>query len=93
MLNGEDRSWLANFTDNNLEWYKQFEVRFTPGHYEFLKNKQDSLPAEISKLEASLQDAVETDKAGIKKKSLRKRRPLLSSKSPSRNLGLRLLKS
>jgi phospholipase C len=77
MLEGDDSSWLANFTDNNLEWFKQFEVRFTPGHYEFLKNKQDSLPAEIAKLEASLQGAVETDKAGIKKEIASKNEALV----------------
>lgn len=77
MLEGDDSSWLANFTDNNLEWFKQFEVRFTPGHYEFLKNKQNSLPAEIAKLEASLQGAVETDKAGIKKEIASKNEALV----------------
>ncbi|EPR71643.1 phosphocholine-specific phospholipase C [Cyclobacterium qasimii] len=67
MLDRDDSSWLSNFTDNNLEWFKQFEVRYTPGHYAFLKHKKQTLPAEISKLEASLATAVETDKADIKK--------------------------
>ncbi|WP_339678044.1 phosphocholine-specific phospholipase C [Cyclobacterium marinum] len=77
MLKGDDSSWLANFTDNNLEWFKQFEVRYTPGHYEFLKHKQKNLPIEIAKLEASLQDAVETDKEDIKKEIASKKEALI----------------
>ncbi|GAB3022069.1 phospholipase C, phosphocholine-specific [Cyclobacterium sediminis] len=87
MLEGDDRSWLANFTDNNLEWFKQFEVRFTPGHYEFLIHKQNSLPAEISKLEASLKEAVETDKAGIKKEIASKREALVFVKASIEKFG------
>lgn len=63
LLEGEDESWLANFTDNNLEWFKQFGVRFTPGHYAFLKHRQKNLPIEITKLEKELaQTADETKK-------------------------------
>ncbi|WP_162339742.1 phosphocholine-specific phospholipase C [Cyclobacterium salsum] len=62
LLEGEDESWLANFTDNNLEWFKQFGVRFTPGHYAFLKHHQKNLPTEISELETEIARAAEDRK-------------------------------
>ncbi|MFO7822309.1 MAG: phospholipase C, phosphocholine-specific [Cyclobacterium sp.] len=67
LLEGEDESWLANFTDNNLEWFRQFGVRFTPGHYAYLQRQQNNLQQEIGGLEASLKKASEADKAGIQK--------------------------
>ena len=30
-----EESWLANFTDNNLEFYKQYNVRFHQAHIQF----------------------------------------------------------
>lgn len=50
-LSGEDESLLANFTDNNLEWFSQFKVRFTPGHYHFLRKREKELPGEIDALQ------------------------------------------
>lgn len=49
--NVQDDSLLANFTDNNLEWFTQYGVRFAVGYYEFLKKRQKELPQEIKALE------------------------------------------
>jgi phospholipase C len=51
----EDESLLANFTDNNLEWFTQYRVRFSPGYYDFLKKKERELPERIEELETELQ--------------------------------------
>ena len=32
----EEEDWLANFTDNNLEFYAQYKVRFHPAHHRHL---------------------------------------------------------
>ncbi|MEP0711169.1 phospholipase C, phosphocholine-specific [Algoriphagus sp.] len=53
-LEGEAESLLANFTDNNLEWFSQFGVRFHPEHYLFLQKRHQSLPSEISELKVKL---------------------------------------
>lgn len=53
-LEGEAESLLANFTDNNLEWFSQFGVRFHPEHYLFLQKRHQSLPAEIAELKVKL---------------------------------------
>lgn len=51
-LEGEEDAWLANFTDNPIEWFSQYHVRFSPAHYAFLKKLAATLPAEIAGLEA-----------------------------------------
>lgn len=53
-LEGETESLLANFTDNNLEWFSQFGVRFHPEHYLFLQKKQKELPSEIAALKVTV---------------------------------------
>ena len=45
--NVEDDSLLANFTDNNLEWFEQFGVRFSPGHYDWMLTTKAQLEKEI----------------------------------------------
>lgn len=47
----EDDSLLSNFTDNNLEWFKQFHVRFSPGYYEFLIHRKKVLEEEFAQIE------------------------------------------
>lgn len=47
----EDDSLLANFTDNNLEWFSQYGVRFSPAFRDFLKKREMELPEEIKMLE------------------------------------------
>ncbi|WP_192346300.1 phosphocholine-specific phospholipase C [Algoriphagus sp. Y33] len=54
-LGGEAESLLANFTDNNLEWFSQYGVRFHPAHYLFLQQRKKGLPAEIATLKAQLE--------------------------------------
>lgn len=57
ILEGEDKSLLANFTNNNLEWFKQYGVRYSPGHYEYLIKREKELPAELKALERELRGA------------------------------------
>src|SRR5690606_29688860 len=44
-LNGEEEDWLANFTDNNLEFYKQYRVKFHPAYRDFCKRRVAELEA------------------------------------------------
>ncbi|RFZ95552.1 phospholipase C, phosphocholine-specific [Mucilaginibacter conchicola] len=44
---GEEDSWLGNFTDNNLEFFKQFHVKHHPEHVAYLKKRLKELPAKI----------------------------------------------
>jgi phospholipase C len=45
---GEEDDWLANFTDNNLEFSKQYNVRFHPAHRAFMEKHAQQLTAELA---------------------------------------------
>ncbi|HSI76236.1 MAG TPA: phospholipase C, phosphocholine-specific [Lunatimonas sp.] len=66
-LEGEDESLLSNFTDNNLEWFSQFRVRHTPGHYSYLQKRKQEIPAEIEVLETDLTAATQDKKEELQK--------------------------
>ncbi|MCE7060529.1 phosphocholine-specific phospholipase C [Dyadobacter sp. CY343] len=53
-LTGEEESWLANFTDNPIEWFSQYQVRFHTGYQEYLKNQIKKLPGEIEEGQTKL---------------------------------------
>jgi phospholipase C len=48
---GEEEDWLANFTDNPIEWFTQYQVRFSPGHRNHLEKRAVALRAEVEKLQ------------------------------------------
>lgn len=84
-LSGEDESLLSNFTDNNLEWFSQFRVRHTPGHYQFLRKLEKELPLEINGLEKEITVSTPDKKDELKK--------LLISKKDELELVLESLKT
>tara|TARA_R110000868_G_scaffold108065_6_gene295392 strand:+ start:10619 stop:13165 length:2547 start_codon:yes stop_codon:yes gene_type:complete len=63
----EDSSLLANFTDNNLEWYSQFNVRYSSGFQRHIKNRLRELPSEIEVLEKEMTKQPNDKKAGFQK--------------------------
>jgi phospholipase C len=42
-LTDEESAWLANFTDNPLEWFTQYGVRFSPANHAWLKSQEAAL--------------------------------------------------
>jgi phospholipase C len=48
---GEEDAWLANFTDNPIEWFEQHRVKFHPAYRAFLPKKIEQLEKEIKRLE------------------------------------------
>lgn len=67
---GEEADWLSNFTDNDLEFFKQFNVRLHPAHLAFLEQQAKVLPLEIEKLKVLLQENAQDEKTAslLKKK-------------------------
>ena len=59
----EDSSLLANFTDNNLEWFTQYNVRYSAGFQKYIKGRLKVLPSEIEDLEKGLDKPPEEKKA------------------------------
>jgi phospholipase C len=60
-LKGEEEDWLGNFTDNSLEFFKQYHVRRHPEHLAFLKEQRKNLAAAFNnnptaKLKAQLEE-------------------------------------
>ncbi|WP_343702072.1 phospholipase C, phosphocholine-specific [Chitinophaga sp.] len=60
---GEERSWLANFGCNLLEFFEPYQVKFTDRYVKNLQILVDTLPGEINKLE----EATPSDEAAAKK--------------------------
>ncbi|HXE64463.1 MAG TPA: phospholipase C, phosphocholine-specific [Bryobacteraceae bacterium] len=47
-LVGEEDAWLANFTDNPIEWFEQYRVRFSKTHRAWANKITSMLPEEIT---------------------------------------------
>ncbi len=75
-LDGDAEDWLSNFTDNNLEWFSQYNVRFHKAHYDFLKKRSGELPAEINALQEGLKSANKNNVKKIEKKINQKQQQL-----------------
>ncbi|GAA3554590.1 phosphocholine-specific phospholipase C [Snuella lapsa] len=80
-LEGEDVSLLANFTDNNLEWFSQFNVRFSKSHQTFLKKRFSELPDEISELESKIKELPQQSVQKLKNKLEQKKKQLIKIKN------------
>lgn len=59
---GEEEDWLANFTDNPIEWFTQFNVRFSHGHMRYLEKMEKVLPGLIKTLQDKLNGAADGSK-------------------------------
>lgn len=55
-LSGEAVGWLENFTNNNLEWFSQFKVRYKKSHIDYYTKRLQELPGEIEALKKHLED-------------------------------------
>jgi phospholipase C len=77
-FNSEEDRWLANFTDNPIEWFRQYNVRFSDAHRRYMTEIQDMLPSQISELEAKLTKPGQDDKTiAATKKELTDKKKLL----------------
>lgn len=48
-MSGEQEAWLSNFTDNPIEWFSAFNVKFSKGYYQNIPNVIKYLKLEIEK--------------------------------------------
>jgi len=56
----EERSWLANYTCNPLEYFYRYHVRFSPRYVKSLQQQVETLPGEIEKLKRKIDTVSET---------------------------------
>ena len=77
-LASEEDDWLSNFTDNPIEWFSQYNVRFNPSHTAYLERMSVIVPGEVKELELKLSQAVAgTDEAEQLEKELKAKQALL----------------
>ncbi|AKK72244.1 phospholipase [Chryseobacterium gallinarum] len=48
-MSGEQEAWLSNFTDNPIEWFSRFNVKFSKGYHQNIPNIIAHLKQEIEK--------------------------------------------
>ena len=65
-MSGEQEAWLSNFTDNPIEWFSKFNVKFSKGYYQnipniiaYLKQEIEKKPKQKERLEAMLAEVEE----------------------------------
>ena len=62
-LTSDEDGWLSNFTDNPIEWFTQYRVRFHPAYYRYLQQEEKALPDRLRVLEDKLSQLAPTDPA------------------------------
>lgn len=66
-FDGEADDWLANFTDNDLEFFMQYNVRFHPAHREYLQKRLLEVEQAILQLEKQEMTAKSTKELADRK--------------------------
>lgn len=64
-LQGEHDSWLQNFTDNPIEWFSQYKVRFAKSRRRYIWQLIEEYPAKAALLEQSMEK--ESNQAAVEK--------------------------
>ncbi|HVX50881.1 MAG TPA: phospholipase C, phosphocholine-specific [Chitinophagaceae bacterium] len=59
---GEEDAWLANFTDNPIEYFEQYNVRLSEKYRNYLASATITLPGEIATLEQKINAGGLSDK-------------------------------
>ncbi len=86
-LEGEQDSWLSNFTDNPIEWFSQYNVRFSKTRRAFVLKSIAELPAQITALEKQVQDGkIEGDALEKAKRELNRKREWLEMAKKEKEL-------
>jgi phospholipase C len=80
-LNGEQDSWLGNFTDNPIEWFKQYNVYFAEKHRRHIAEQAENLPYEIEDLKKQIAGEKDDPRklADLTRQLIRKQRQLQSA--------------
>ncbi|GAB3992073.1 phospholipase C, phosphocholine-specific [Spirosoma daeguense] len=76
---GDEDGWLANFSDNPIEWFEQYNVRFSANYQKFRAESLRTLPGEIKALEQQITTLSESSKEGISaRRTLKQKTALLN---------------
>jgi len=64
----EEDAWLANFGDSPLQWFLQYNVRFSAAYIAYIKKQIAALPDEISKMEEQVRSLPSKSKEALEAK-------------------------
>ncbi len=56
-LEGDYDQWLGNFSDSPIEWFSQYNVKFSKSYRDLIDKEVVSLPAEIEDLKKKIGSA------------------------------------
>jgi phospholipase C len=76
---GEEDSWLANFTDNPLEWFEQHRVHFSPAHMKFLPKRIEQIKTFITSSEEKIKTLAEGEELAKTKRQIERARKELAA--------------
>ncbi len=75
---GEEDEWMANFGDNPLEYFIQYNVKLSERYINYLQKAQQTLPKEIEELENAVHSSsAKNDESEAQKKKLAEKKNLL----------------
>lgn len=66
-LSDEQAAWLANFGDNPIEYFSQFNIQYAPPRRRYVARRIVEIPNEIEMLKAKLAQAVGREKNNLTK--------------------------
>lgn len=78
-LEGEEDAWLANFTDNPLEFFEQYNVKLSAGYIANLPEEAIKAKAEIKRMEQELTTLTGEKAAAITKKITKYKKYLITN--------------
>jgi phospholipase C len=76
---GEEDSWLANFTDNPLEWFEQHRVHFSPAHMKFLPKRIEQIKTFITSSEEKIKTLAKGEELAKTKRQIERARKELAA--------------
>lgn len=72
-LEGDYDAFLSNFTDNPIEWFESYQVKFHPEYRQYLLSVKDKVPLEITELENTIRTATGKDLSKAQQDLIRKK--------------------
>jgi phospholipase C len=76
-LSEEEDAWLANFSDNAIEWFPQFAVEFAKSHRDYFAQLSTLLPAKIAAVQKQISAIESVDERAKVEQNLNASRALL----------------
>ncbi len=68
-LTDEEDAWLSNFGDSPLQWFLQYNVRFSPNYISFINKQATLLPGQIETMEERLRGLLPKTKEALELKT------------------------